>query len=148
MTDDRPPRTPEQIARWLVQYRHHPTPKLPTHAECLALARAYLAEISSDDDAARTLATEGQIYVTREAALQYQRAAAPRSPIGDEEARRQLHRWLIDARQDGTDLALWRYRSRSSGDGVDVSARVDVDQADPRIVVVTAAEVRSFRRAP
>lgn len=151
MTDDaaRPPRTPEQIALWLREYRDHHTPRLPTHAEMVALARAYLALLaqSRHADGVGTLALEGQILVTDAALRGYQRhAASSGSPVPDETARRDLLRLLLDAEQDPQDLALWRYRSRSRGDQIDISARAEPDAHDPRIVSVIALSARPWTR--
>lgn len=149
MTDDRPPRTPEQIALWLRENRDHPTPRLPTHVEMVALARAYLALLdqSRHADGVGTLTLEGQILVTDAARRSYQRhAVSSGAPVPDETARRDLLRWLLDARQDPQDLAMWRYRSRSRGDQIDISACVEPDARDPRIVAVVSLSARSLTR--
>lgn len=136
------PRTPVEVAKWLVQYRNSPTPKLPTHAECVALARAYLGLVELEAGNG-TLSAEGQIHVTSSAADRYMRHA-PGLSVGA--ARLQLHRHLLDARQDPDDLALWRYRTRAAAEQIDLTARVVVDEQEPRLLVVTAVEARTLRR--
>ena len=95
-----------------------------------ALARDYLARSGG----AATLGQTGRLYVSLAAAREY--ADAERI-AGDEEARRELHELLLDARQDATDPTSWRMRRRS--EDLDVTARV---AEDGRLLVVTHVSVR------
>jgi hypothetical protein len=103
-------------------------PRLPIE-DFAELAREYLRIMDG-----RTLGGSGRLFVSVSAAREY--GAAERI-TSDEDARRELHELLLDARQSTSDASLWRARKRSTG--LDVSARV---ASEGKLLVVTHVSVR------
>lgn len=106
-------------------------PRLPRlEVEAFAeLARAYLAKTGAE-----TLGGTGRLYVSVSAAREY--GAAERI-TSDEDARRELHEILLDAKQSTSDQTSWRVRKRSTG--LDITARV---ASEGPLLVVTHVSVR------
>lgn len=86
-----------------------------------------------------TLASQGQLYISRTAAKTYQEFAE----LGTEEARRELTEILMEARpveDKGDGKERWRYRRQS--EHIDITALVSREDG---LIVVTHISVRGYR---